>query len=135
MHETQRPDCLSLRYVYIEGLPVARGEKAGLMAHLHCLAAELKRRDLLHGNPQIIKAKVPIVKCRLRVGPDQPVVPADISLGATNGAIAVQYILRQARAQLHRTAVRVHLLADLQLPSDGWGACNLVILSKYTLPV
>lgn len=42
------------------------------------------------GKAIVIKARVPIIKCHLSMG-----VAADISLGAVNGAVAVQYIQAQ----------------------------------------
>ncbi|GAB4814301.1 hypothetical protein N2152v2_001347 [Parachlorella kessleri] len=50
---------------------------------------------LIRGRAQIIEARVPIIKCCLAVGPG---LMADISLGATNGAAAVDFVRRQVVA-------------------------------------
>jgi len=50
----------------------------------------MRKAKLVCGRPLVIKARVPIIKCDLSFG-----VAVDISLGAVNGAAAVEYIQAQ----------------------------------------
>ncbi|KAL4428251.1 hypothetical protein ABPG75_002340 [Micractinium tetrahymenae] len=72
--------------------PVQRKQLSELLEDL--LDGMLQRR-LLRGKAQIIEARVPIIKCRLDFGGG---LAADISLGAENGAQAVDFVRRQVLA-------------------------------------
>ena len=50
----------------------------------------MRKQGLVAGKAIVIKARVPIIKCHLSLG-----VAADISLGAVNGAAAVEWVQRQ----------------------------------------
>lgn len=50
----------------------------------------MRKAGLVAGKAIVIKARVPIIKCHLALG-----VAADISLGAVNGAAAVEWVQRQ----------------------------------------
>ena len=59
-------------------------------ASLKTLLKSMRKQGLVAGKAIVIKARVPIIKCHLSLG-----VAADISLGAVNGAAAVDWVQRQ----------------------------------------
>lgn len=78
---------------------MCRSQKKQLVTLLQILFRALKSAKLLTGNCQVIQgAKVPIIKCEIRVRPGGPVLAADISLATANGAAAVYYVARQLTA-------------------------------------
>ena len=70
-----------------------RDQRHILGTRLKALLKALRKGGLVAGKAIVIKARVPIIKCQLTMG-----VAADISLGAVNGAAAVQYIQAQVGA-------------------------------------
>ncbi|KAL0040123.1 hypothetical protein WJX79_007645 [Trebouxia sp. C0005] len=62
---------------------------------LEDLLEAFKAINLLKGKAKIIDARVPIIKCTLDFGSG---LAADISLGAANGAAAVQYVCQMVAA-------------------------------------
>ncbi|KAL0044929.1 hypothetical protein WJX82_002262 [Trebouxia sp. C0006] len=62
---------------------------------LEDLLEAFKTINLLRGKAKIIDARVPIIKCTLDFGSG---LAADISLGAVNGAAAVQYVCQMVAA-------------------------------------
>ena len=71
-------------------------QRRGLTQLLEELLDALTEKTLIVGKAQIIGAKVPIIKCRINLG--EHGVAADISLGALNGAAAVELIRKQVLA-------------------------------------
>lgn len=67
-----------------------REQREDLQKRLKELLKALRKAKLVCGRPMVIKARVPIIKCELNFG-----VAVDISLGAVNGAAAVDYIQAQ----------------------------------------
>ena len=67
-----------------------RDQREDLQKRLKELLKALRKAKLVCGRPLVIKARVPIIKCELTFG-----VAVDISLGAVNGAAAVEYIQAQ----------------------------------------
>lgn len=67
-----------------------RDQREDLQKRLKELLKALRKAKLVCGRPMVIKARVPIIKCELNFG-----VAVDISLGAVNGAAAVEYIQAQ----------------------------------------
>ena len=70
-----------------------RDQRRTLTERLRTLLKALRKAGLVEGKPLVIKARVPIIKCKLRLG-----VQVDVSLGAANGAAAVEYVQRQVVA-------------------------------------
>ena len=85
-------------------------QRKQLSEQLEDLLSVLLKRRLLRGRPRVIEARVPIIKCLLELGGKGrgaseasgagaaaalPPLPVDISLGADNGAAAVDFVRRQ----------------------------------------
>ena len=80
----------SSSFPFRNGPNTLRDQRDDLQKRLKELLKALRKAKLVCGRPMVIKARVPIIKCELNFG-----VAVDISLGAVNGAAAVEYIQAQ----------------------------------------
>lgn len=92
-HSLLLPLTHSLLFFFLafqNNLTTLRDQREDLQKRLKELLKALRKAKLVCGRPMVIKARVPIIKCELNFG-----VAVDISLGAVNGAAAVEYIQAQ----------------------------------------